>query len=78
MLQALGIGRLVEHARREHDFVNIYRSRDAARKLSDQEFARLLAFVEAAVDLALDFTAAGPVNRTRAKSEAAHPGEDGG
>jgi hypothetical protein len=57
MLQALGIGRLVEHARREHDFINIYRSRDAARALTDAEFARVLAFVEAAFDLALDLTA---------------------
>jgi len=56
-LQALGIGRLVEHARREHDFINVYRSRDAARRLTDAEFARVLAFVEAAFDLALDFTA---------------------
>ena len=58
-LKALGIGRLVEHARREHDFINIYRSRDAARHLSDAEFARVLAFVEAAFDLALDFAAKG-------------------
>jgi hypothetical protein len=58
MLQTLGIGRLVEHARREHDFINVYRSRDAARKLSDEEFARVLVFIEAAFDLALDFAAA--------------------
>jgi transcriptional regulator with XRE-family HTH domain len=66
MLQALGIGRLVEHARREHDFINIYRSRDAARRLTDAEFARVLAFVAAAFDLALDFTAppAGGSRRT--------------
>jgi transcriptional regulator with XRE-family HTH domain len=52
-LKALGVGRLVEHARREHDFITIYRARDAARRLSDAEFARVLAFVEAAFDLAL-------------------------
>ncbi len=56
-LKALGVGRLVEHARREHDFINVYRSRDAARNLSDAQFARVLAFVEAAFDLALDFAA---------------------
>jgi len=63
MLEALGVGRLVEHARREHDFIKIYRARDAARKLSDEEFRRVLAFVEAAFDLALEF----------ATAEALHP-----
>jgi hypothetical protein len=58
-LAALGIGRLVEHARREHDFVTIYRARDAARRLTDAEFKRVLAFVEAAFDLALAFAAEG-------------------
>ena len=62
-LKALGIGRLVEHARREHDFINIYRSRDAARRLSDAEFARVLTFVAAAFDLALDFAASAPPAR---------------
>jgi len=68
-LQALGIGRLVEHARREHDFVTIYRARDAARRLSDAEFARVLGFVEAAFDLALDFTTG------KAKSHKAEKGQ---
>ena len=69
MLQALGIGRLVEHARREHDFINVYRSRDAARRLSDAEFARVLAFVEAAFDLALDFTTGAAKSRKGAKAK---------
>jgi transcriptional regulator with XRE-family HTH domain len=69
MLQALGIGRLVEHARREHDFINIYRSRDAARGLSDAEFARVLAFVEAAFDLALAYTAKPAADAKRAPQQ---------
>jgi hypothetical protein len=69
-LQALGIGRLVEHARREHAFVKIYRARDAARRLSDAEFARVLAFVEAALDLALDFTTGSAKARKGSKAEA--------
>ena len=80
-LKALGIGRLVEHARREHDFVNVYRARDAARRLSDAEFARVLAFVEAAFDLALDFTAREPARRKAGKAAAgaaADGGERGG
>jgi transcriptional regulator with XRE-family HTH domain len=75
-LQALGIGRLVEHARREHDFVNIYRARDAARRLSDAEFARVLAFVEAAFDLALDFTAGDARSRKGAKASRGQSGEE--
>lgn len=70
MLQALGIGRLVEHARREHDFINVYRSRDAARRLSDAEFARVLEFVGAAFDLALTFAAKPPADKRGAKQDA--------
>lgn len=67
-LHTLGVGRLVEHARREHDFINIYRSRDAARRLSDAEFARVLTFVESAFDLALAFAAATPRPAKSAKA----------
>ena len=76
MLQALGIGRLVEHARSEHDFINVYRSRDAARRLTDAEFARVLTFVESAFDLALAFTAGAARARRHGKAAAAggHPG----
>ena len=49
--EQLGLGRLVVHAGREHEFINIYRSRDAVRSLSDAEFAHLIAFVSAAVDM---------------------------
>jgi transcriptional regulator with XRE-family HTH domain len=52
-LEDLGVGRLVAHAGREREFVNIYRSRDEARKLSDEQFARVLAFVTTAFELAL-------------------------
>ena len=49
--EQIGIARLVVHAGREHEFINIYRSRDAVRKLSDAEFAKLLKFVSASVDM---------------------------
>lgn len=52
-LEDLGVGRLVAHAGREREFVNVYRARDEARRLSDAEFARVLAFVTAAFELAL-------------------------
>ena len=70
MLETLGVGRLVEHARREHDFVTIYRARDAARRLTDAEFARVLKFVEAAFDLALELV---PRESRKHKPPAAEP-----
>ena len=52
-LEDLGVGRLVAHAGREREFVNVYRSRDEARRLTDEQFARVLAFVTTAFELAL-------------------------
>jgi transcriptional regulator with XRE-family HTH domain len=52
-LEELGIGRLATQVGREREIVNIYRSRDAARKLTDAEFARVRDFTAAAFDLAL-------------------------
>jgi transcriptional regulator with XRE-family HTH domain len=52
-LEAIGLGKLVEHAGREREFVNIYRRSDAARGLTDAEFAAVLAFVDAAFIMAL-------------------------
>ena len=49
--EQIGLGRLVVHAGREHEFINIYRSRDAVRELTDAEFAHLINFVSAAVDM---------------------------
>lgn len=53
-LDSLGVGRLVEQAGREHDFVGISRARDHARQLTDGEFRSVCGFVEAAFDLALE------------------------
>ena len=53
-LEALGVGKLVVQGAREREFANLYRARDAARKLDDAQFAALLAFVGAAFDLGLD------------------------
>jgi hypothetical protein len=55
ILETLGIGRLVEHAGREHEFISIYRARDEARTLTDEEFQRVRKFVETAFDMALEF-----------------------
>jgi transcriptional regulator with XRE-family HTH domain len=57
IIEQLGIGRLALHVGREREFINIYRSLDDARHLSDAEYKRVLAFTDAgfrmAVDLAL-------------------------
>ena len=54
-LERLGIGRLAVQAGREREFANVYRASDAARRLDDEEFTAVLAFVKAAFDLALTF-----------------------
>jgi transcriptional regulator with XRE-family HTH domain len=52
-LEDLGIGRLAVQAGREREFANLYRGHDAARKLSDDEFAKLIGFLKSALELAL-------------------------
>jgi transcriptional regulator with XRE-family HTH domain len=56
MLEKWGIGRIPVHLERERQFINIYRSHDAARKLSDEGFARVLHFTRAAFEMALHFS----------------------
>jgi len=55
VLEGLGVGKLVVQGAREREFANLYRAHDAGRALSDEEFAQMLAFVNAAFELALDF-----------------------
>ncbi|HME86179.1 MAG TPA: helix-turn-helix domain-containing protein [Roseiarcus sp.] len=57
-LDDLGVGKLVLQVGRERDFANLYRANDAARRLSDDEFAHVLRFVGAAFDMAMEFRAA--------------------
>jgi hypothetical protein len=54
-LESLGVGRFAVQAGREREFANVYRGSDAARRLSDDEFAAVLAFTKAAFELALTF-----------------------
>jgi len=54
-LESLGIGRLALQAGREREFANLYRGSDAARRLSDEDFAEVLKFTQAAFALALAF-----------------------
>jgi len=66
-LENLGIGRFAVQAGREREFANIYRGNNAARSLSDEEFAALLAFVRAGFELALAFRGANVASRRTAK-----------
>lgn len=52
-LEALGVGKLILQTVREHQFVNVYRSNDDARSLSDEEFAEILSFTQAAFEMAM-------------------------
>ncbi|MBF0349556.1 MAG: XRE family transcriptional regulator [SAR324 cluster bacterium] len=56
ILQDWGVGRIPHHFEREREFINIFRSRDEARKLSDEGFAKVLEFTRAAFEMALHFT----------------------
>jgi transcriptional regulator with XRE-family HTH domain len=65
-LEGLGIGRLAVQAGREREFANLYRGSDAARRLSDDEFTRVTAFLEAGLEMALAFReASGPAARRK-------------
>ncbi len=56
-LDDLGVGRLVALAERERELAKLYRANDAARDLSDADFAEVLAFTGRAFDMAVGFRA---------------------
>jgi transcriptional regulator with XRE-family HTH domain len=56
-LESLGVGKLLIQTAREREFANIYRGDDEARKLSDKEFAEVLAFTRAAFEMAMAYRA---------------------
>lgn len=55
ILSDWGVGRLPLHYERERLFINIYRSQDKARELSDEGFNRVLEFTRQAFNLSLHF-----------------------
>jgi len=57
ILQDWGLGRLSLQYEREREFINVYRRHDAARKLSDEGFAKVLDFTRAAFEMSLHFVA---------------------
>jgi transcriptional regulator with XRE-family HTH domain len=74
MLEGLGAGNLSRQIERERRFVNILRKRDGVRKLSDEQFQKVLEFSESAFNLAMGFVeenAPPPVGKRRASAPAA-------
>ena len=70
-LQDMGIGRLVVQAGRERELANLYRANDAARRLSDEDFAAVLGFVRSAFEMAVEFRhAASPSRKSRSSTAA--------
>lgn len=52
-----GLGRIPLQYEREREFINIYRSHDEARKLSDEGFKKVLEFTRTAFEMSLHFIA---------------------
>jgi len=55
ILERWGLGHIPVHFERERQFINIYRGHDAARKLTDNGFEKVLQFTRAAFETALHF-----------------------
>lgn len=55
LLDDWGVGRVPLQFERERHFINIYRSQDAARRLTDEGFDKVLQFTRAAFESALHF-----------------------
>jgi len=55
ILHDWGAGRLPLHYERERQFINIYRSQDQARELSDEGYNKVLEFTRQAFNLSLHF-----------------------
>ena len=55
ILRITGIEKLMITVERELKFINIYRSRESARRLSDEDFDKMLGFVRSGFNMAMDF-----------------------
>jgi len=55
LLHDWGAGRLPLQYQREREFINIYRSQDQARQLSDEGFSKVLEFTRHAFNMSLHF-----------------------
>ena len=69
VLEAWGVDRIPLHYERERLFINIYRSRDEARTLSEEGFEKVLAYTKSAFDMALHFVEEQEATLAEAMSE---------
>ena len=77
LLEKIGIDRLAITAERELQLLKIYRNRDAARKLSDDGFKKVLAFTDQAFEMALHFAAEQERSGEQAGEKPAPPDTEG-
>lgn len=57
ILDGWGLGRVPVQFERERHFINMYRKHDAARRLSDEAFDKVVKFTDSAFEAALHFAA---------------------
>jgi transcriptional regulator with XRE-family HTH domain len=69
-LDALGIGSLVALAGRERELANLYRGNDDARRLTDADFAEVLAFTKTGFDMTVKFRVGTPAERAARRAKA--------
>jgi transcriptional regulator with XRE-family HTH domain len=68
-LENLGVGRFALQVGRERELANIYRGSNAARRLSDEDFAAVLAFTRQAFEMAVAFRERKPARRRATAGE---------
>lgn len=69
LLNDWGAGRLPLQYQREREFINIFRSQDQARQLSDEGFSKVLEFTRHAFNLSLHFIAEQEASLEQLKKE---------
>jgi transcriptional regulator with XRE-family HTH domain len=75
ILERWGIGQIPVHFERERQFINIYRGHDAARKLTDNGFEKVLQFTRAAFETALYFVSEQKKSKISSNRKAKKPSE---
>jgi transcriptional regulator with XRE-family HTH domain len=75
ILERWGLGQIPVHFERERQFINIYRGHDAARKLTDDGFEKVLQFTRAAFETALYFVSEQKKSQIISNRKAKKPSE---
>ena len=75
VLERWGLGHIPVHFERERQFINIYRGHDAARKLTDDGFEKVLQFTRAAFETVLHFVSEQKKSQISPSRKAKKPSE---